>query len=201
MTSFSIDGGFPAGPLRMTDQQVSEAVIEAGVQAWHTLPEMLLDDLLREVYLAMKAKELGSIEVERVAEIDKAVDGLVILHRRLLSCFQSPTGEPLPRRPQWLEPTRADCDAALNAAVTLERIKAAVPAFMDGLREADLTLALDLACRTLGDMEPPDSRAVSNEFVAMFSILCGKANDECRDIIKAAIAEHEARTVLDTKER
>lgn len=69
---------------------------------------------------------------------------------------------------------------------------------VERLREADLTLALDLACRTLGDQEPPDSRAVSNEFVAMFSILCDKTNDECRDIIRAAIAEHETRTALES---
>jgi hypothetical protein len=57
-------------------------------------------------------------------------------------------------------------------------------------RVADLELALDLACRTLGDMEPPDSRAVSAEFVSMFSILCGCPNDEARQIIRDAIERH-----------
>lgn len=58
-------------------------------------------------------------------DIDKAVDGLVQLHQRLLSCFQSPTGYAPPRRPKWFVPTMAECRAVLDAMVTLERLKAA----------------------------------------------------------------------------
>jgi hypothetical protein len=62
-------------------------------------------------------------------------------------------------------------------------------------READLELALDLALRWLFPHEPPDSRAVSNEFVAMAAIFCGQADnlDECRSIIRDAIAQDVAR--------
>ena len=60
------------------------------------------------------------------AMIDEAVGGLVELHRRLLGCFTSPTGEPPPRRPRLLEPKMKDCDAALDAAVVLERLKVAM---------------------------------------------------------------------------
>jgi hypothetical protein len=53
---------------------------------------------------------------------------------------------------------------------------------------ADLELALDLALAWLGEHEPGDSRAVSNEFVAMAAIRCEQDNlEECRAIIRAAL--------------
>jgi hypothetical protein len=58
--------------------------------------------------------------------LDNAVSGLVELHQRLLGCFTSPTGIAPPRRPKWLEPTKADCDAALYGMVELERAKAEI---------------------------------------------------------------------------
>jgi hypothetical protein len=55
-------------------------------------------------------------------------------------------------------------------------------------RTADLELALDLALEWLGEMEPPDSRAISNEFVAMAAIRSEQDNlEECRAIIRAAL--------------
>jgi hypothetical protein len=57
-------------------------------------------------------------------------------------------------------------------------------------RVADLELALDLALNQLSEFEPGDSRAVSNEFVAMAAIRCEAGSlSECRDIIRAALTE------------
>ena len=55
---------------------------------------------------------------------------------------------------------------------------------------ADVRLALDLALAWLAPNEPGDSRAVSNEFVAMYAIQCGLADNrvECRAIISSALA-------------
>ncbi len=56
-------------------------------------------------------------------------------------------------------------------------------------RVADLELALDYALGVLVKFEPPDSRAVSNEFVAMAAIRCEQDRlEECREILRAAIA-------------
>lgn len=56
-------------------------------------------------------------------------------------------------------------------------------------RIADLELALDLALNWLGEQEPGDSRAVSNEFVAMAAIRCEQDNlEECRSIIRASLS-------------
>lgn len=54
-------------------------------------------------------------------------------------------------------------------------------------RVRDLEQALKLALAWLAPHEPGDSRAVSDEFVAMASISCGLTNQECRDIIAAAL--------------
>jgi hypothetical protein len=64
-------------------------------------------------------------------------------------------------------------------------------------RVADLELALDLALRHLIRFEPGDSRAVSDEFVAMAAIQCGLFDrlGECRDIIRAAIERDEERVL------
>ena len=52
----------------MTYQQVSEEMIDAGCQAWVNAGGHLCDsaDLVGPIYLAMKAKEPVSIEVERL---------------------------------------------------------------------------------------------------------------------------------------
>lgn len=62
---------------------------------------------------------------------------------------------------------------------------------MSRARPSDLQLALDLALAWLVRYEPSDSRAVSNEFVAMAAIACGQNDnlDECRRIIRTALAE------------
>lgn len=58
-------------------------------------------------------------------------------------------------------------------------------------RIAELSGALELALARLIKFEPPDSRAVSDEFVAMAVILAGGdiVNDESRKIVKAALAQ------------
>lgn len=48
-------------------------------------------------------------------------------------------------------------------------------------------LALQLALNWLIKYEPPDSRAVSNEFVAMAAISCGCDNEKCIEIIQNAL--------------
>lgn len=48
--------------------------------------------------------------------------------------------------------------------------------------------ALNLALCWLVKNEPGDSRAVSNEFVAMAAVHGGYENDECMAIIRAALA-------------
>ena len=59
---------------------------------------------------------------------------------------------------------------------------------------ADVRLALDLALAWLAPNEPGDSRAVSNEFVAMYAIQCGLTDNrvECRAIISSALARAKA---------
>jgi hypothetical protein len=47
--------------------------------------------------------------------------------------------------------------------------------------------ALDLAVCLLGKYEPPDSRAVSDVFVALAAVSCGNDNQECWDIIDRAL--------------
>jgi hypothetical protein len=61
-------------------------------------------------------------------------------------------------------------------------------------RIADLELALDLALARLVHLEPGDSRAVSNEFVAMAAISCNIRDnlDECRQIIRDALGDDAA---------
>jgi len=51
----------------ITPETVTDAMIEAGVRAWHTLPDLLLDDLLREVYLAMSGQSQPINPTEPVA--------------------------------------------------------------------------------------------------------------------------------------
>ena len=57
-------------------------------------------------------------------------------------------------------------------------------------RVGDMQLALDWSMGVAGALEPGDSRAVSNEFVAAFSIQCDQTErlDECRDILRTALA-------------
>lgn len=60
----------------------------------------------------------------------------------------------------------------------------------------DLRLALGFALDKLIQFEPPDSRAVSNEFVAMAAIHAGFDDrlDECRQIIRDAASAMSARS-------
>jgi len=57
----------------------------------------------------------------------------------------------------------------------------------------DLRAALDLALIRLGALEPGDSRAVSDEFVAMAAAGTPHHNDEGREIIRRAIERESAR--------
>ncbi len=54
-------------------------------------------------------------------------------------------------------------------------------------REDKLQKALDLALAILVRFEPGDSRAVSDEFVAMASVAAGNENDACLEIIARAM--------------
>ena len=59
--------------------------------------------------------------------------------------------------------------------------------------------ALDLALDYLGELEPGDSRAVSNEYVAMLGVLCGVEPNkpgEDLEIIRAAKKARIARQAL-----
>jgi hypothetical protein len=47
--------------------------------------------------------------------------------------------------------------------------------------------ALRLAVNILGEFEPGDSRAVSNDFVALAAISCGLGNEECGAIVNRAL--------------
>jgi hypothetical protein len=81
-----------------------------------------------------------------------------------------------------LEPRRIIAEAAdhiANAGKLVARIEA-----LEG--------ALDLALSYLIEDEPGDSRAVSDEFVAMAVILEGHDADGCLPIVKAAIAARAA---------
>jgi len=63
-------------------------------------------------------------------------------------------------------------------------------------RIRDLSDALNLALAWLVQYEPGDSRAVSNEFVAMAAVLCDNSDDDCRSVIASAI---EARRAADSE--
>lgn len=64
-----------------------------------------------------------------------------------------------------------------------------------GDAETDRAQALRLAVEYLGRQEPGDSRAVSNEFVAMAAASCGIQNEEGRAIIAAELARLEKEPV------
>ena len=49
------------------------------------------------------------------------IRNLCDLHKRILACWQSPTGEPPPRRPKWLYPEFDDAAAIIAATVEIER--------------------------------------------------------------------------------
>ena len=55
-------------------------------------------------------------------------------------------------------------------------------------RVDELLLALDVALNILIKFEPGDSRAVSDEFVAMASVAAGITNEQCIEILNKAIA-------------
>lgn len=56
-------------------------------------------------------------------------------------------------------------------------------------REEELTLALDLALKYLAQYEPPDSRAVSDAFVAMAAIYCNLGDVDCIRVMQEALAQ------------
>jgi hypothetical protein len=56
---------------------------------------------------------------------------------------------------------------------------------------ARLREAIALAVGMLAQDEPGDSRAVSNEFVALAAVECGIANDDDWAVIRAALAPQE----------
>lgn len=53
----------------------------------------------------------------------------------------------------------------------------------------DLKAALHLAVNMLSAHEPPDSRAVSNEFVALAAVSTGDASGEVMSIIRRALSQ------------
>ncbi len=59
----------------------------------------------------------------------------------------------------------------------------------DNRRISELEAALTLALNYLEKAEPGDSRAGSNEFVAMYSVCCGDSSGSVMPIIRAALAE------------
>ncbi len=66
-------------------------------------------------------------------------------------------------------------------------------------RIADLTAALELALAKLIKLEPPDSRAVSDEYVAMAAVHAGGdiVNDEARQIIAEGLAREAAQSLIE----
>jgi hypothetical protein len=55
----------------------------------------------------------------------------------------------------------------------------------------DLEEALKLAVGLLAPLEPGDSRAVSNEFVALAAVQCGMATDDVMQVIRDGIRKLE----------
>lgn len=55
-------------------------------------------------------------------------------------------------------------------------------------RESNLTEALNLALDLLYPSESGDSRAISNEFVAMGAVLCGIEDDKTMEVIRVQLA-------------
>lgn len=69
-----------------------------------------------------------------------------------------------------------------KSADEIERLR------VDNQRVGDLQKALNLALRYLFAHEPGDSRAVSDEFVAMCAVSSNCVNEQCRQIIERALA-------------
>lgn len=61
-----------------------------------------------------------------------------------------------------------------------------------GREISDLREALGLALAYLSRFEPGDSRAVSDEFVAMAAVQCGIGDDACMAIINRALSRFDA---------
>ncbi len=55
------------------------------------------------------------------------------------------------------------------------------------IREARLSDALKLAVAMLAPLEPGDSRAVSDEFVALAAVSVGEDDDAVMEVIEAAL--------------
>jgi hypothetical protein len=109
------------------------------------------------------------------------------VHRLIAEAFHGPcpdgyvcahlNGHPRDNRPANLK----WCSASEN-----ERQKRRLPS--SPVRVADLELALDYALAVLGEFELGDSRAVSDEFVAMAAIRCGAGDpDDCRVVLGRAL--------------
>lgn len=89
---------------------------------------------------------------------------------------------------RWLDHDSMDEMVEAAWAGFEQPAKEAIEALL--IRIEDLELVADLALGWLGEQEPPDSRTVSNEFVAMAAIRCKQADlVECREIVRNAIEQ------------
>lgn len=87
----------------------------------------------------------------------------------------------------------AQCLSRAEAVAILEYRGDLVRNLSDPIRDAaqemaDVREALDLALEILGQREPTDSRAVSDEYVAMAAAGTPHHNDKGREIIRARLA-------------
>lgn len=78
-------------------------------------------------------------------------------------------------------------EVSRQAHARAERAEAEIAAAKRRIEE--LEAGLTCAMNVWGPLEPGDSRAVSNEYVAVAAILCGLGNDEGRAIIDTANAQ------------
>mgnify|MGYP001616822695 CR=1 FL=1 len=58
-------------------------------------------------------------------------------------------------------------------------------------RTTKLDMALKLALKMLAPYEPPDSRAVSKEFVALAAISANIDNEKCLEIVEMSLNEED----------
>lgn len=87
-------------------------------------------------------------------------------------------------RPRNLDAMNAELDKRLSDSI------AAVNRGIDDLLQENAAVrdALSLAVNMLAPLEPGDSRAVSDEFVALASVACGDMRQEVMDIIRARLS-------------
>lgn len=85
-----------------------------------------------------------------------------------------------------------DASQALWRDFARDTLAAAYPELVAEIER--LKEALSLAVQMLFPYEPGDSRAVSDEFVALAAVDCGLADDKCMKVIRDSLA---ARATLD----